>query len=80
MLLPKSICVCIQCFKSLAPGIVLPKYHFWVFLGPDMDTEVGVVIYMHLKHSQDYIESTYIYIYIYKYGFMVLLLRFKCFC
>ena len=26
-----------------------------------MDTEVGVVIYMYLKHSQDYIDSKYIY-------------------
>ena len=32
------------------------------FLGPDMDIEMGAVIYMYLKHSPDYIESKYIWI------------------
>ena len=27
--------------------------------GADMNTEMGVVIYMHLKHSPDYIDSKY---------------------
>ena len=31
------------------------KYHFW----PDMNTEMGVVIYMYLKHSPDNIDSKY---------------------
>ena len=44
-------------------------FFFW----PDMNTEMGVVIYMYLKHSPDYIDPKYIYIYIYIYiyGFMV---------
>ena len=68
MILPKSICVCISCFKFVAPGFVLQSTIFF-FLGgggggggPDMDTEVAVVIYMYLKHSQDYIDSKYIWI------------------
>ena len=28
-----------------------------------MDTEIGVVIYMHLKHLPDYIDSKYIWVY-----------------
>ena len=32
-----------------------------------MSTEMGVVIYMYLKHSPGYIDSIYIYIY----GFIV---------
>ena len=64
MLLPESNCayiqsevVCIQCFKSIAPWVCL--YHFWPFFGPDMKTEMGVVICMYLKHSPDYIDSKY---------------------
>ena len=30
--------------------------------GPDMKTEMSVVISMHLKHSPDYIDSTYIWV------------------
>ena len=38
-----------------------------------METEMGVVIYMHLKHSPDYIDSTYIY------GFMGLIPKVQVF-
>ena len=44
-----------------------------------METEMGVVIYMHLKHSPDYIDSIYIYIYIYIYGFMGLIPKVQVF-
>ena len=40
---------------------------FLALFGPDMKTEMGVVIYMYLKYSPDYIDSKYIYIYIYIY-------------
>ena len=33
---------------------------FLAFLGPVIETEMGVVIYMYLKHSPDYIDSKYI--------------------
>ena len=29
-----------------------------------MDTEMGAVIYMYLKHSPDYIDSKHIYIWV----------------
>ena len=32
------------------------------FFGPDMKTEMGVVIFMYLKHSPDYIDCYYIWI------------------
>ena len=32
------------------------------FFGPDMNTEMGVVIYMYLKHSPVYINSKYIWV------------------
>ena len=57
MLLPKSFCVYIPCFKSVAPGFVCPKYLFGLFWGPDMNTEIDLVMYMYLKHSPDYINS-----------------------
>ena len=44
----------------LLQGFVWSKYLFWPFLGPDMETEMGVVIYMHLKNRPDYIDSKYI--------------------
>ena len=31
-------------------------------MGPDMETEMGVVIYMHLKNLPDYIDSKYIWV------------------
>ena len=64
-ILAKSSCVCIPCFKSVAPRICLVKVPFLAFLGPDMETEMSVVIYMHLKHPPDYIDSKYIYIWVY---------------
>ena len=39
-------------FKSVASKGFMAKVQF---LGPDMDIEMGVVIYMYLKHSPDYI-------------------------
>ena len=49
MLLPKSICVCILCLSLSHQGVVCPKYYFGFFFWPDMDTEMGVVIYLYLK-------------------------------
>ena len=46
----------------LFQGFVTLKYHFCLFLGPDIKVEMGVVIYMHLKHSPDCIDSKYIWI------------------
>ena len=57
MLLPKSSCVCIQCFKSVAPKICMAEVPFLAMFGPDVNTEMGVVIYIYLKHSSDYIGS-----------------------
>ena len=62
MLLPKSSCVCIPCIKSVAPRVCMAKVPFLAFFGPNMNTEMGVVIYMYLKHSPDYIDSEYIYV------------------
>ena len=45
----------------LLQGFVRPKYHFWGLFWPDMDTEMGVVIYMYLKHPPDYIDAKYIW-------------------
>ena len=61
MLLTKLIRVCIPCFKSVAPR-VYGNVPFSAFLGPSMNTEMGVVIYMYLKHSQDYIDSKYLWV------------------
>ena len=47
MLLSKSICVCIPCFKSVAPRNCMAKLSFLAFWGPDMNIEMGVVIYMY---------------------------------
>ena len=60
MLLPKSSCVFLPCINSVAPRVYCPKYHFF----PDMRTEMGVVISMYLKHSLDYIDSTYIWVHL----------------
>ena len=58
MLLSKSSCVCIPCFKSVAPKVCLAKAPFLAFFGPDMNTEMGVVIYMHvLKYFPEYIPG-----------------------
>ena len=47
--------------KPVAPTVRLVKVPFWAFFGPDIKTEMGVVIYMYLKHSPDYIDSKYIW-------------------
>ena len=64
MLLSKSSCVCIPCFESVAPKVCLAKVPFFPFFGPDMNTEMSVVIYMYLKHSQEYIDSKYIWLHV----------------
>ena len=63
MLLRKSICVCIPCLSLSPQGFVWPKVPFWAFFGLDMNIEMGVAIYMYLKHPPDYIDSKYIHIY-----------------
>ena len=45
MLLPKSSCACIPCFKAVAPRVCWPKHHFWNFVGPHMNTEMGKVLF-----------------------------------
>ena len=63
MLLPKSICICIPRFKSDDPRVCMAKVKLLAFFfGPDMNTEMGVVIYVYLKHSQDDIGSKYIWV------------------
>ena len=64
MLLSKSSCVYVPCFKSVASKVYLTKVPFVAIFWPDMNTKMGVVIYMYLKHPPDYINSKYIYIYI----------------
>ena len=44
MLFRKSICVCMPCFKSVAPRVCMAKVLFLAFYGPDMNIEMGVVI------------------------------------
>ena len=61
MLLPKSSSVCIPCFKSVAPKVCVAKVPLLEFFGSDMKTEMGVVIYMCLKHFLDFFYSIYIY-------------------
>ena len=65
MLLPKSSCVYIPYIKSVTQRFCLAKVTFLASFGPDMKTEVGVVIQMYLKQSSDYIDSKYIYGFIY---------------
>ena len=45
MLLPKSSCVYIPCFKSVAPRVYLVKVPFFAFFWANIKTEVGVVTY-----------------------------------
>ena len=44
MLLPKSSCVYIPYIKSVAPWVCLAEVPFLASFGPNMKTEVGVVI------------------------------------
>ena len=62
MLHPKLNCVCILCFKSVAPSVCLVEIPFVAFFGPDIKTEMGVVTYMYLKHFPDNIDSKYIWV------------------
>ena len=39
--------------RVLLKGFVLLKYHFWLFFGSNMNTVMGVVIYMYLKYFPD---------------------------
>ena len=57
---PKVSCVCIPCFKSVALSVCMAKEPFLAFFGPDMNTEMEVVINMYFKHSPDYIDSKYV--------------------
>ena len=61
MLLPKSSCIFLQCFKSVSPRVYLAKVAFLPFLGLH-ENRMGGVIYMFLKHSADYIDSKYIWV------------------
>ena len=60
----QSQVLCAYHVLSLSPHwFVWPNTIFLAFIWPDIKTEVGVVIYMNLKHSPDFIDSKYIYIY-----------------
>ena len=49
MFLPKSICVCIlRFFKSVASRGCIAKLSFLFVFWPDMDTKMGVVIYIYI--------------------------------
>ena len=37
-----------------------PKYHFWYFFWPDLNTARDMAICMYLKHSPDCPDSKYI--------------------
>ena len=63
MLIPKSSCVCIPSFKSVAPKVCLTEVPFVAFFfWPDRNTKIGVVICMCSKHSPDYIDPKYIWV------------------
>ena len=64
MLLPKSSRVFIPCFKSVSPRVCLVKVQFLAFFGPDMKTEMGVVIYMYLNYSPDNFDSKCLWVYV----------------
>ena len=58
----KSSCACTRCFISVAPRVCPAKVPFLSIFGPNMKTEIGVVIYIYLKRSPDYTDSKYIWI------------------
>ena len=60
MLLPNLSCVCIPCFRFVVPRVYLTTYYILTCFRPGINTEMGVVIYMYLKHSSDYIDSKYV--------------------
>ena len=47
-------------FRSVGPRVCHAKLPFLASLGLDMNIEMGVFIYMYLKHSPDHIDSKYI--------------------
>ena len=49
--------------NAVAPKVSLTKVPFGAIIWPDMNSKMGVVICMYLKHSHDYIDSNV-------YGFM----------
>ena len=53
MLFPQSICVCMPCFNSAASWVCIAKEQILALFGPDMNIEMGVVMYMYLKISQN---------------------------
>ena len=56
---------CIPGIESVAPRLFLVIVPFLpFFFGPNIKTEMGVVIYMYLKHSPDYIDSKYIWVHV----------------
>ena len=62
MLLPKSSCVCIPCFKVCCfKDLSGQSTIFGLYLGLT-GKQKGVVIYMYLEHSPGYIDSKYIWI------------------
>ena len=62
MLLSKSSCACILCFKYVTSKVCLTKVPFVAIFWPDMNTKMGVFIYMYLKYCSDYIDSKYIWV------------------
>ena len=62
MLIRKSIVYAYHVLSLSLQGFVWPKYHSCLFLGPNMNIEIGVIIYMYLKHSPDSIDSKYIWV------------------
>ena len=59
MLLPKSSWVHVPYIKCVTPRVCLAKIPFLAFFGTDIKKKMGLVIYMYLKHSQDYVDSKY---------------------
>ena len=57
-----SSCVCIPYIKSVPPRVCLVKIPFLAFFLPKVKTVLGVVVFIYLKHSTDYIDSKYIWV------------------
>ena len=50
--IPEVSCVCLLCFKSVPQRVCLDEVPFLSFFGPDMNTKMGVVIYMYKNIPQ----------------------------
>ena len=50
------------CMYTIIKSVVKVPFLAFFFFWPDIKTEMGVVIYMYLKHSPDYIDSKYIWV------------------